>query len=214
MAGFAPFVDIAAEMGARHVLATGDDPDAPRLVARFAELCARAARFELTVDLEFVPWMTTADIVVAARIVRAVRHTNFGIAIDALHFDRSGRRARCLPPRMADHQRLAAARTAVPGKRPRPCRRALAHRRPRLPSLRGHPDLAGPADSGVRPVPITVLRTPAAAGAGGSHGTGWGHDGEPRHGALPAAAAGAQPALPHRADALGDLARARRRGRR
>jgi hypothetical protein len=127
---------------------------------------------------------------------------------------RSGRRARCLPPRMADHQRVAAARTAVPGKRPRPCRLALAHRRPRLPSLRGHPDLAGPADSGVRPVPITMLRTPAAAGAGGSHGTGWGHDGEPRHGALPAAAAGAQPAVPHRADPLGDLARICRRGRR
>jgi sugar phosphate isomerase/epimerase len=57
-----------------------------------AELCARAARFELTADLEFVPWMTTADIVVAARIVRAVGHANFGIAIDALHFDRSGSR--------------------------------------------------------------------------------------------------------------------------
>jgi hypothetical protein len=30
MAAFAPFIDIATEMGARHVLATGDDPDATR----------------------------------------------------------------------------------------------------------------------------------------------------------------------------------------
>lgn len=89
MAAFAPFIDAAAEMGARHVLATGDDPDEPRLAARFAELCELAGRSGLTVDLEFVPWMSIADLALAARMVRAVARANFGIAVDALHFDRS-----------------------------------------------------------------------------------------------------------------------------
>lgn len=89
IAAFGPFIEIAAEMGARHILATGDDADEPRLVARFAKLCELAERFGLTVDLEFVPWMTVRDVVIAARIVRAVGRANLGIAVDALHFDRS-----------------------------------------------------------------------------------------------------------------------------
>jgi sugar phosphate isomerase/epimerase len=89
MSAFAPFIDAAAELGARHILATGDDPDESRLVARFAELCELAGRSGLTVDLEFVPWMSIADLALAARMVRAVARANFGIAFDALHFDRS-----------------------------------------------------------------------------------------------------------------------------
>jgi sugar phosphate isomerase/epimerase len=92
MAAFAPFIDAAAELGARHILASGDDPDEPRLAARFAELCELAGRSELTVDLEFVPWMSIADLTLAARMVRTVARANFGIAVDALHFDRSGSR--------------------------------------------------------------------------------------------------------------------------
>ena len=89
MAAFASFIDAAAELGARHILASGDDPDEPRLAARFAELCELAGRSGLTVDLEFVPWMSVADLTLAARMVRTVARANFGIAVDALHFDRS-----------------------------------------------------------------------------------------------------------------------------
>jgi len=89
MAAFAPFIDAAAELGARHILASGDDPDEPRLAARFAELCELAGQSGLTVDLEFVPWMSVADLTLAARMVRTVACANFGIAVDALHFDRS-----------------------------------------------------------------------------------------------------------------------------
>jgi sugar phosphate isomerase/epimerase len=89
VAAFAPFIDAAAELGARHILASGDDPDEPRLAARFAALCELAGRSGLTVDLEFVPWLSIADLALAARMVRAVARANFGIAVDALHFDRS-----------------------------------------------------------------------------------------------------------------------------
>ena len=89
MTAFAPFIDAAAELGARHILASGDDPDEARLSARFAELAELAGRSGLSVDLEFVPWMSIADLALAARMVRAVACPNFGIAVDALHFDRS-----------------------------------------------------------------------------------------------------------------------------
>ena len=89
IAAFASFIDAAAELGARHILASGDDPDEPRLAARFAELCDLAGCSGLTVDLEFVPWMSIADLALAARMVRTVACANFGIAVDALHFDRS-----------------------------------------------------------------------------------------------------------------------------
>lgn len=89
VSAFAPFIDAAAELGARHILATGDDPDERRIATRFAELCELAGRSGLTVDLEFVPWMSVADLTLAARMVRTVARANFGIAVDALHFDRS-----------------------------------------------------------------------------------------------------------------------------
>jgi sugar phosphate isomerase/epimerase len=92
LAAFDSFFEAARELGARHVLATGDDPDESRLVDRFAMLCDAAQRFGLTVDIEFVPWLTVASLDDAARLVRTVAHPALGIAVDALHFDRSGSR--------------------------------------------------------------------------------------------------------------------------
>jgi sugar phosphate isomerase/epimerase len=86
---FASFFDAARELGVRHVLATGDDPDEARLADRFSMLCEAAQRFGLTVDIEFVPWLTVSSLSDAARLVRAVAHPALGIAVDALHFDRS-----------------------------------------------------------------------------------------------------------------------------
>jgi sugar phosphate isomerase/epimerase len=90
MTGFSSFFETAAELGARHVLATGDDPDESRLVERFARLCDTAAGYGLAVQLEFVPWMSIPSLAAAARIVREVDRPNLGIALDCLHFDRSG----------------------------------------------------------------------------------------------------------------------------
>ena len=86
---FGPFLDTAARMGARHVLATVDDPERERVVDRVGRLCDLAAARGLTVDLEFVPWMTLRDLASAASLVRDVGRDTLGIAVDALHFDRS-----------------------------------------------------------------------------------------------------------------------------
>jgi sugar phosphate isomerase/epimerase len=89
---FHRFFEVSAELGARHVMASGDDPDEARLTEKFARLAALAQRYGLTVDIEFVSWFSIASLVDAARVVRAVGAVNLGIAVDALHFDRSGSR--------------------------------------------------------------------------------------------------------------------------
>lgn len=86
---FDPFLDAAAEMGARHILCTVDDAETTRVVDRLARLCDKAAERRLTVDIEFVPWMAVPDLMTADRLVTAVGRPNLGIAVDALHFHRS-----------------------------------------------------------------------------------------------------------------------------
>ena len=92
VAAFSSFFEAAAELGVRHVLATGDDPDESRLADRFVMLCDTAQACGLTIDLEFVPWLAVSSLNDAARLVRTVAHPALGIAVDALHFDRSGSR--------------------------------------------------------------------------------------------------------------------------
>ncbi|MSP88980.1 MAG: sugar phosphate isomerase/epimerase [Alphaproteobacteria bacterium] len=89
IAAFGPFLELAAEFGARHILASGDDPDEARLTANFAGLAEAAHRLGLTIDIEFVPWFSVNDLNAAAQMVRAVDAPNLGITVDALHFDRS-----------------------------------------------------------------------------------------------------------------------------
>lgn len=86
---FLPFLDVASELGARHVLTTIDDPDESRRAENFAALCEEAQARDLTVDLEFVPWQSVPSLVHAAAEVERCGHPGAGIALDALHFMRS-----------------------------------------------------------------------------------------------------------------------------
>ena len=87
---FQPFLDVAAELGAKHVLATADDADENRLTDKLRWLCDAASARGLTIDLEFVPWLSVADLLGAAETLRRCDHPAIGIALDALHFHRSG----------------------------------------------------------------------------------------------------------------------------
>ncbi len=89
-ADFLPMLDVAAELGARHVLTTCDDADNARRVERLALLAGHAGERGLTLDIEFVPWQATRDLAAAAALVREVDHPALGIAVDALHLYRSG----------------------------------------------------------------------------------------------------------------------------
>jgi sugar phosphate isomerase/epimerase len=89
IASFEPFLETAAALGAKQVIAQTPDPDRPRAIEHFARLCELARRFDLGVQLEFVTWTDTPDLEAAAAVVEAASQPNAGILIDTLHFSRS-----------------------------------------------------------------------------------------------------------------------------
>jgi sugar phosphate isomerase/epimerase len=89
VADFAAFAEVAAEMGARHVVTQVPEPDTERAVELFGEVCDLANSYGITADLEFIPWSPTADLDDAARIVRQAGRPNGGVLVDTLHFARS-----------------------------------------------------------------------------------------------------------------------------
>jgi sugar phosphate isomerase/epimerase len=111
---FGPVLEIAAEMGVRHVLASGDDPEGDRLVENFARLCEMACQYGLRIEVEFVPWLTIASLRDAAHLIATVKRGNFGIAVDALHFDRSHSRLSELSSISPAHLRYAQICDAMP----------------------------------------------------------------------------------------------------
>jgi sugar phosphate isomerase/epimerase len=86
---FAPMLEAAARLRAKHVIAQTPDPERARAVERFGQLCEMAAPFNLSVDLEFITWTATADLDAAVAIITAANQPNAGILIDTLHFCRS-----------------------------------------------------------------------------------------------------------------------------
>lgn len=85
-----PMLETAARLGARHVLAGGNDPDQQRLAERFGELCDAAAPFGLTANLEPIPLFDVRTLAQAVSVLVAADRPNSGIVIDPIHFDRGG----------------------------------------------------------------------------------------------------------------------------
>ena len=90
---YVPAMEVAAELGARHVIAsawTTDRTDHNFIVERYAEICDLANPFGLTVDLEFPSFSRLTNLAEAVDIVRAANRPNCGIMVDTLyvHFSR------------------------------------------------------------------------------------------------------------------------------
>ncbi len=88
-ASYVPAMEAAAEMGARHVIAsawTREGTGRDFIVERYAEICDRARPFGLTVDLEFPVFSRLKTLGEAADVVRAADRPNGGVLIDALYF--------------------------------------------------------------------------------------------------------------------------------
>jgi sugar phosphate isomerase/epimerase len=85
-----PMLEAGARIGATRVLCSGDDEDHAVVADRFAQLCAAAAEFGLTVDLEFMPFRAVRTLEQARDVIVRSRAENGAIAIDALHLIRSG----------------------------------------------------------------------------------------------------------------------------
>lgn len=77
------------QLGARHILVAGDDPDEARLTLNYGRFCDLAAGYGMTCDLEFMPWTQVPNLASAMRVINGADRANAGLLIDALHFDRS-----------------------------------------------------------------------------------------------------------------------------
>lgn len=154
---YAAFLDVAAELGARHLLTTLDDPDSNRRRDNLTALCEAAAPRGLTVDIEFVPWQSVPSLAAAAEEVRRCGHPAAGIALDALHFFRSGSSLadlESLPRAWFRYLQLCdAPRLATP-----PSREELIHEavKERLLPGEGDIDLAGLLGAFPEPLPLAM----------------------------------------------------------
>ncbi|MFV5547276.1 TIM barrel protein [Acinetobacter oleivorans] len=83
------FLSTAEQLGARHILVAGNDPEQSRLIHHFAQFCELSEQFDLSCDLEFMPWTNVKNLAQAEYIVNQSGQENAAILIDALHFDRS-----------------------------------------------------------------------------------------------------------------------------
>jgi sugar phosphate isomerase/epimerase len=84
------FFEVGARLGAKAMLVANDDTDVAKTAARYARLCAAAAPYGLTADIEPMPWTATKTIHDALQIIqRAGKPSNAGVLVDALHFSRA-----------------------------------------------------------------------------------------------------------------------------
>lgn len=90
VSAFLPFLDAAYELGAKHILTTANDPEPSRLRDNLCHICDLADQRSMTIDLEFVPWLCISNLAAAATLLESCHHQALGIAVDALHFHRSG----------------------------------------------------------------------------------------------------------------------------
>ena len=82
--------EAAGRLGAKVIQAIGDDPDEARLTDTYAGMCAAAAPFGLTVDMEYMAAASTNSLEKARRIVANAGPSNGGLLIDCLHINRCG----------------------------------------------------------------------------------------------------------------------------
>jgi sugar phosphate isomerase/epimerase len=122
-AAYEPAMEVAAELGARHVICsawTTKAGDRSFLVERYAEICDLAAPYGLTVDLEFPYISRLKTLEETADVVRAGDRPNGGILIDTLYVHLSGLDPRALArlPREWFHfVHIADAPKAIPATR-------------------------------------------------------------------------------------------------
>ncbi|SDF46235.1 sugar phosphate isomerase/epimerase family protein [Sporolituus thermophilus] len=86
---YLPAMEVAAELGGRHVLSSIWTSDRALYTEKFAELCDLAKPLGLTVELEFVPIASVRTLAGALDVLRSVNRENAGLMIDAHHFHRA-----------------------------------------------------------------------------------------------------------------------------
>lgn len=87
------FLDFASELGARSINVVqyfGPQLPTAQVGGLFAGFCEKAAKHNLLVSLEFLPWSGIPDLATAMDIIEIAGADNGGINLDTWHFHRSG----------------------------------------------------------------------------------------------------------------------------
>jgi sugar phosphate isomerase/epimerase len=90
VASLEPALDVAVELGAKHVIVAGNDHDRGRLSENLSRLCAAADLRGVRVMLEFLPYSQIRSLAEAVAMLADVGPANAGVLVDALHLSRSG----------------------------------------------------------------------------------------------------------------------------
>ncbi len=125
-------VDLAAEIGARHVLVASGAVDRSEVVERFAALCDRAGGSPVTVVLEFLPIFSIGSLAAALSVVAEAGSANGAVLVDTLHLARSGGTPADLArvvPRMLPYLQIADAAAAPIDPSPAGLREEALHGR-------------------------------------------------------------------------------------
>ncbi|WP_142501771.1 sugar phosphate isomerase/epimerase family protein [Klebsiella sp. 2680] len=84
------FFDTATCLGAKQVLVAGNDENLARSAENLARLAEAGREYDLTMNLEPMPWTHLRTIADARALIDASGRSDIGILIDALHFWRAG----------------------------------------------------------------------------------------------------------------------------
>jgi sugar phosphate isomerase/epimerase len=85
---YVPAMEVAAELGGKHVLTSAWCTDRSFILDFFTRLCDFAKPLGLSMNMEFVTWSGIRSLSEAAGIVAEADRDNGGIVVDTLHFDR------------------------------------------------------------------------------------------------------------------------------
>ena len=86
---YEPHLEAAAKLGVKNVITNIWTPDKAFYTEKFGELCDLAAKYGMSVNLEFVTWAEVKDLKSARELLTAVKRENALILLDTLHFYRS-----------------------------------------------------------------------------------------------------------------------------
>jgi sugar phosphate isomerase/epimerase len=87
---YEPAMEVAAELGGRHVLSSIWTNDRNLYIERFIELCELAKPYGLTIELEYVPIASVTNLAGTLDVLRSANQENAGLMIDIHHFHRAG----------------------------------------------------------------------------------------------------------------------------
>jgi sugar phosphate isomerase/epimerase len=112
--------ELARELGGSHVLSSIWTENKPYYIEKFGEICDLAKKYDLTVDLEYVPIAGVRTLAQAMEVLRAVNRDNAGLMVDTHHFQRARDKyedLRAVPDKYFHFAHLCDATGEIPAER-------------------------------------------------------------------------------------------------